>query len=275
MTEQEQNIEQVKEQQLNDNLGRIKHKLIVLSGKGGVGKSTVAVNLAYGLALQGKRTGILDIDIHGPNVVKMMGIENKQFEVPKDGGAPSPIQVTENLWAMSIAMLLTDSDAPIIWRGPLKMGAIKQFMQDLIWPELDYLIVDCPPGTGDEPLSAIQILGKMDGSIIVSTPQDVAYLDARKTMIFSFKLEVPVLGLIENMSYFACPHCGEKTQIYKGSGTEKAIDDFNVELLGSLPIDPAIAATGDAGRPYIYDFAKQEAAKELQKVVEKVIEKTS
>ncbi len=258
---------------LKDNLARIKHKLLVISGKGGVGKSTIAVNLAYGLAFSGKKVGILDIDIHGPSIAKMLGIEGRTLGLSKISNRPMPVKVHDNLYAMTIATLIQDEDAPVIWRGPLKMGVIKQFLQDIEWPELDYLIVDSPPGTGDEPLSIVQILKKVDGSIIVSTPQDVAILDARKTIKFSEKLSVPVLGIIENMSGFTCPHCGKKIEIFQGKGTIKAANDFNIDILGKIPIDNKIVKTSDAGRPYIYDYNSLPAAKEMKNIVNKVIKK--
>jgi Mrp family chromosome partitioning ATPase len=258
---------------LKDNLARIKHKLLVISGKGGVGKSTIAVNLAYGLAFSGKKVGILDIDIHGPSIAKMLGIEGRTLDLSKISNRPMPVKVHDNLYAMTIATLIQDEDAPVIWRGPLKMGVIKQFLQDIEWPELDYLIVDSPPGTGDEPLSIVQILKKVDGSIIVSTPQDVAILDARKTIKFSEKLSVPVLGIIENMSGFTCPHCGKKIEIFQGKGTIKAANDFNIDILGKIPIDNKIVKTSDAGRPYIYDYNSLPAAREMKNIVNKIIKK--
>ena len=258
---------------LKDNLARIKHKLLVISGKGGVGKSTIAVNLAYGLAFLGKKVGILDIDIHGPSIAKMLGIEGRTLGLSKISNRPMPVKVHDNLYAMTIATLIQDVDAPVIWRGPLKMGVIKQFLQDIEWPELDYLIVDSPPGTGDEPLSIVQILKKVDGSIIVSTPQDIAFLDARKTIKFSEKLSVPVLGIIENMSGFTCPHCGKKIEIFQGKGAIKAAHDFNIDILGKIPIDNKIVQTSDAGRPYIYDYNSLPAALEMKNIVNKVLKK--
>ncbi len=258
---------------LKDNLARIKHKLLVISGKGGVGKSTIAVNLAYGLAFSGKKVGILDIDIHGPSIAKMLGIEGRTLGLSKISNRPMPVKVHDNLYAMTIATLIQDEDAPVIWRGPLKMGVIKQFLQDIEWPELDYLIVDSPPGTGDEPLSIVQILKKVDGSIIVSTPQDVAILDARKTIKFSEKLSVPVLGIIENMSGFTCPHCGKKIEIFQGKGTIKAANDFNIDILGKIPFDNKIVKTSDAGKPYIYDYNSLPAAREMKNIVNKIIKK--
>ena len=258
---------------LKDNLARIKHKLLVISGKGGVGKSTIAVNLAYGLAFLGKKVGILDIDIHGPSIAKMLGIEGRTLGFSKISNRPMPVKVNDNLYAMTIATLIQDVDAPVIWRGPLKMGVIKQFLQDIEWPELDYLIVDSPPGTGDEPLSIVQILKKVDGSIIVSTPQDIAFLDARKTIKFSEKLSVPVLGIIENMSGFTCPHCGKKIEIFQGKGAIKAAHDFNIDILGKIPIDNKIVQTSDAGRPYIYDYNSLPAALEMKNIVNKILKK--
>lgn len=272
--EQTQADKQLQEEHLKDNLSRIKHKIVVISGKGGVGKSTVSVNLAYGLALQGKKVGILDVDIHGPSIAKMLGIENKRLEVSEDGVRAKPIKVVNNLYAITLASMLKSPDDPVIWRGPLKLGAIKQFLSDINWPDLDYLVVDCPPGTGDEPLSAIQTIGKMDGAVIVSTPQDVALLDARKSIRFAEMLNVPVLGLVENMGSFTCPHCGEVIDIFKGTGVEKAAKDFGLDVLGSIPMDPNIVYTGDKGRPYIYDFGKSKGAEAMQQITQKVLEKS-
>ena len=261
------------EKMLENNLGKIKHKIVIVSGKGGVGKSTIAVNLAYGLAFQGKKVGILDIDIHGPSIAKMLGIEGRTLRVKESNKRAEPIKILDNLYALTIASLIPDSDDPVIWRGPIKMNVIKQFLQDIEWPVLDYLIVDSPPGTGDEPLSVIQIIKNVDGSIIVSTAQDVAFLDARKTIKFSQKLSVPVLGIIENMSGFPCPHCGKKIELFHGRGADKAAQDFGIDLLGKIPFDFNIVKTSDIGRPYIYDFNQAEAAKEMKQIVYKIIKK--
>ncbi len=258
---------------MQKNLDGIKHKLIILSGKGGVGKSTVSVNLANGLASKGYKVGILDVDIHGPSIPKMLGIEGQSLKIPTTEKRPFPVQVNKNLYALSIATLVPDADKPIIWRGPLKMGVIKQFLQDIQWPELDYLIIDNPPGTGDEPLSVIQLLKNVSGAVIVSTPQDVAFLDARKTINFSQQLNVPILGIVENMSGFICPNCGEQHEIFKGNGAEKAAKDFGLDILGKIPIDPNIVLSGDSGKSFVADYAESKPAKEFEKIVNTIIKK--
>jgi ATP-binding protein involved in chromosome partitioning len=258
---------------LQDNLNKIKKKVIILSGKGGVGKSTVSVNVALGLAKNGYKVGILDVDIHGPSIAKMLGIEDKKLLVAKSQKFPAPIRVNDNLYAMSIANLISNPDEPIIWRGPIKIGVIKQFMQDINWPELDFLIIDSPPGTGDEPLSVVQTLNKVDGAIIVSTPQDIALLDARKTIKFSQKMDVPILGIVENMSTFACPHCGEAIDIFAGLGIEKAAKDFDVEIIGKIPLDPQIVKSGDSGISHLENNQNSTSAIAIEKMIKKIEEK--
>jgi len=257
-----------------ENLQKFKNTIVVMSGKGGVGKSTVAVNLAYAISLTGKTAGIMDIDFHGPSIPKMTGIENKKMtEISKDG-RPMPIKVVNNLYVLSIASLMENPDASIIWRGPMKMGVINQFLEDINWPELDYLIIDCPPGTGDEPLSIIQAIKDVTGVIIVSTPQDVAFLDARKSIDFVNKLNVPILGIVENMAGFICPKCGEKIDIFKSGGALKAASDFNVEILGSIPLEPDIVNAGDEGKPYVYFYSKTQGGKAFMEIAEKILLKT-
>ncbi len=261
------------DKRLQENLARIKNKVIILSGKGGVGKSTVSTNVARGLVAKGKKVGILDVDIHGPSIAKMLGIEGRTLMLMQGEEFPMPVKVEENLWALTIAILLKDQDEPIIWRGPLKIGAIKQFLQDIKWPELDYLIIDSPPGTGDEPLTVAQTM-KVNGSIIVSTPQDIALLDARKTINFSTKMNIPVIGLVENMSTFICPHCGHEIDIFKGMGVQKAAEDFNLDILGKIPLDPKIVQSGDKGVSiFSSEFQDSVIRKEYEKIAEKVIAK--
>jgi Mrp family chromosome partitioning ATPase len=251
-------------------LSKIRHTIVVMSGKGGVGKSTVAVNLAVGLTMRGHEVGVLDADIHGPNVPKMLRIEDVQLEATDQGIFPA--FVPPRLKVMSMAFLTSDRDQPIIWRGPLKMGAIRKFIEDVFWGELDYLIVDLPPGTGDEPLTIAQLIPNADGSIIVTTPQDVALLDSRKTVVFSEGLNLPVIGIIENMAGLICPHCGKVIDLFKIGGGEKAATDLKVPFLGRIPIDPDVVNTGDEGIPIVAANPDSPAAKAFEGIIEKVIE---
>jgi len=254
---------------LQKRLCRIEHKVLVLSGKGGVGKSTVAVNLAVALSLAGKRVGLLDVDIHGPSVPKMLQIENASVETA--GGFIAPVEVGGTK-VMSIGLLLRDQDDAVIWRGPMKMGVIKQFLKDVEWGDLDYLVVDSPPGTGDEPLSVCQLIEDADGAIVVTTPQDVATTDVRKCVTFCRKLELPVLGVIENMSGFVCPKCGEVTAIFRSGGGERMANEMGVPFLGSIPVDPAIGAACDDGTPFLYHQQGTDTAKAMQRAIRPILE---
>jgi len=227
------------------NLRRIKRKIMVMSGKGGVGKSTVAANLAVGLALRGHRVGLLDCDIHGPTIPTIFGLESSRPEVNENGILP--IQVLPNLSMMSVGFLLENKDSPIIWRGPAKMGAIKQFLEEVYWGALDFLIIDLPPGTGDEPLSVAQLIPNCDGSVLVTTPQDVALISVRKSITFSEKLNVPIIGLVDNMHGLICPHCDKPIDVFGSGGVEKAAEDFNIPILARLPIEPKVAEMEDKG----------------------------
>ena len=253
---------------ISQNLAKIKHKIIVLSGKGGVGKSTVSANLAFALSEKGFTVGLLDSDFHGPSIPKILGIEDKK-PTPTASGF-NPVSVSPRLKVMSIGFLLQDNDSPIIWRGPLKMGAAKQFIGDVNWGNLDYLIVDLPPGTGDEPLSIAQLIPNSDGAVIVTTPQDVALVSVRKSINFVKKMNLPVIGIIENMSGFTCPHCKKSVDIFKTGGGFKASMDLQVSFLGKIPIDPNIVLTGDTGEPYLIKNASTEAGKAFVNIVEKI-----
>ncbi len=237
-----------KDTRLHERLANIKHKLVILSGKGGVGKSTVAVNLATSLALAGKKTGLLDVDIHGPSVPLMVGLENEELHML--GDSILPVCANPNLFVMSIGFLLRNRDDAIIWRGPMKMGAIRQLIEDVEWGELDYLIVDCPPGTGDEPLSVCQLLKSPDGAIIVTTPQEVAISDVRKSVSFCKNLRIPIIGVVENMSGFTCPNCGTVSDIFSRGGGEDMAASMNLPFLGKLPLDPSVRLNADAGKPF-------------------------
>jgi ATP-binding protein involved in chromosome partitioning len=253
------------ESKVENNLKKIKHKLIVLSGKGGVGKSTVSANLALALSEKGYDVGLLDGDLHGPSIPKMLGVEDSRPEPTEIGF--NPISLSPHLKVMSIGFLLQDKDSPVIWRGPLKMGAIKQFIGDCDWGELDYLIIDLPPGTGDEPLSIAQIIPHSDGAIIVTTPQDVALVSVRKSINFVKNMNMPVIGIIENMSGFKCPHCGKSIEIFKTGGGLKASKDFNVPFLGKVPLDSQIVETGDSGEPFVVKNNGSEAAISFVEIV--------
>ena len=263
---------QKREQEVLDaRLSQIKHRLVVMSGKGGVGKSTVAVSLAVSLARKGRKVGLLDADIHGPNLPKMLGLDNQRLQAGENGIIPQ--EVMENLHVVSMAFLLENPDNPVVWRGPLKHTVIRQFVADVQWGELDYLIIDLPPGTGDEPLSVAQVIKPMDGSIIVTTPQDVALLDSRKSVVFSQQIEVPVLGVIENMSGFSCPHCGEKIDLFKQGGGRKAAEELKVPFLGAVPLDPQVVIQGDAGKPFVATFPDTPTARAFSEIVEKLEER--
>ena len=257
------------ELQLHDRLRLIQHKILVLSGKGGVGKSTVATNLAVTLALAGRRVGLLDVDIHGPSIPKMLQIEDAGVEAVS-AGVLRPVDAA-GMKVMSIGFLLRHRDEAVIWRGPMKMGVIKQFLKDVEWGELDYLIIDSPPGTGDEPLSVCQLVEDADGAVIVTTPQDVATADVRRSISFCRQLSLPVLGVIENMSGFACPTCGEVTDIFKAGGGERLAAEMHVPFLGRIPIDPAVGEACDAGKPFMAHGAGSATAKAFGHIVAPIL----
>jgi ATP-binding protein involved in chromosome partitioning len=249
----------------------VKHVILVLSGKGGVGKSTVSTNLASALAAHGRQVGLLDLDIHGPNIPKMLGIEDQRPAVLEN--AMEPVHVTGKLAVMSMAFLLPDTSSPVIWRGPMKMAVIQQFLSEVNWGPLDYLIVDLPPGTGDEALSIVQLAPNVQGAVIVTTPQDIAVLDAVKAVKFIEKLELPVIGIIENMSGMVCPHCGDTVDLFGRGGGEKAARELGVPFLGAIPLDPAMVKAGDEGRPYVLRHADTPTWKAVDAVMEKLVKR--
>ena len=250
-----------------DMLAKVKNRLLVFSGKGGVGKSTVAANLALALSREGKQVGLLDVDIHGPNLAKMLGAEEKRIENFKN--RLYPVKITENLKLVSMAFLLDSPDSAVIWRGPMKMKVIEQFLGDLEWGELDWLICDSPPGTGDEPLTVAQLI-PATSAIIVTTPQGVSILDSRKAVSFAQKLNLNVLGIIENMSVLSCPHCGKEIDLFKKGGGEKIARELRIPFLGKIPIDPGIVDSGDIGQPFILNNPDSEAAKAFGEIVAKI-----
>lgn len=243
-------------------------KLLVMSGKGGVGKSTVAANLATSLALAGKNVGLLDVDIHGPSIPKLLGLEDARLVNHGDGIAP--IEIGGALKVMSIGFLLASAADAVIWRGPMKYGVIRQFLKDVDWGPLDYLVIDAPPGTGDEPLSVAQLIGQPAGAILVTTPQDLAVADVRRSVSFCEKVSLPVVGIIENMSGLVCPHCGGEIELFKRGGGKSLACEMGVPFLGSVPIDPRIVECGDSGTPYADRFADSPAAKAFSAIVRQV-----
>lgn len=256
------------EKRLEENLSKIKNSLIVMSGKGGVGKTSVAVNLSYALSLSDRNVGILDIDLHGPNIARMLGIE--AFSLYGSESGISPVEVTPNLKAVSISLLGSSMNNAIIWRGPMKAGVIKQFLSDVDWGELDYLIIDAPPGTGDEPLSVCQLIQNLSGAIIVTTPQDVAILDARRSISFAKEMNIPFIGVVENMSGFICPHCGKETNIFKKGGGEKAALEMGAQFLGRILFDPQLVELSDSGQPFVCYGSDSGSAKAFSQIVNKI-----
>jgi Mrp family chromosome partitioning ATPase len=259
----------IERQALAQRMCQIRHKLVVMSGKGGVGKSTVAANLATSLAAAGKEVGLLDVDIHGPSIPQLMGLDGGH--VLTHGEGLVPVQAAPNLKVISIGFLLSSNRDAVIWRGPMKYGIIRQFLKDVAWGPLDYLVIDSPPGTGDEPLSVAQLVGRPAGAILVTTPQELAVADVRRSVSFCEKVSLPVVGIIENMSGLICPHCGGKIDLFKAGGGELLAREMNVPFLGKIPIDPQIVTCGDSGAPYVQRFAASPAAQAFAEVVKHVL----
>ncbi len=251
-------------------MSEIAHKYIVMSGKGGVGKSSVAANLAVWLSTKGKQVGLLDADIHGPSVPKLLAVDDRKL-ASDDGHRVQPIEYSENLRVMSIGFMLSSDSEAVIWRGPMKHNLIQQFVQNVDWGRLDYLVVDCPPGTGDEPLSVIQVLGGADGAVVVTTPQEMAAIDVRKCLTFCRQVNLPVLGIIENMSGFICPHCSKRSDIFAGHSGEQMAEDFHVPFLGCIPIDPALGAASDRGKPFVTLAPESATVQALQHAFEPLL----
>lgn len=263
-------IEALKEKlAIQNTMGRIRHKIIVMSGKGGVGKSTVATNIAVALASKGQKVGLMDVDIHGPSIPKMLGLDGNMLKGSETGLAPIPYN--DNLGVMSIGFILKSQDDAVIWRAPLKHKLIRDFLTDVQWGNLDYLIIDSPPGTGDEPLSVAQLLEDADGAVIITTPQDVALIDVRKAITFCRQVKIPVLGVVENMSGFVCPHCGKTSDIFKVGGGETMAVDMNVPFLGRIPLEPKIVDAGDSGKPYFENYRESETAKAFNRVLDPLL----
>ena len=257
---------------IQENMAKIKNKIVIISGKGGVGKTTIAVNLAMTLASVGLRVGILDVDITGPNVLKMLGVDPElKPRVDTEAKRFYPVNGPLNLKVMSMAFLTLTSDDPVIWRGPMKMSVVRQFLGDAIWGELDYLICDLPPGTSDETLDILQLIPD-ENVIVVTTPQQVALMDARKTIKMAMVMQRKILGIVENQSGFNCPHCDKFIDLYPPGGAEQASTDFNLPLLGKIPFEIEIGQQGDQGLPFVLKYPDNESTKAFKLVVTKIRE---
>ncbi|MFH1314321.1 MAG: iron-sulfur cluster carrier protein MrpORP [Candidatus Eisenbacteria bacterium] len=254
---------------IEERMAQVKHKFIVISGKGGVGKSTVAAYVAASLAADGNSVGLLDTDIHGPSIPKMLGLEDSR--VTAAGETIMPIPFSKNLSVMSIGFLLRSSKDAVIWRGPMKMGIIEEFLGNVEWGPLDYMIIDSPPGTGDEPLSVCQLIPGLDGAIVIATPQEIALVDVEKSISFCRQLNIPVFGVIENMSGFICPHCGEKADIFKSGGAEALAAEAGVPFLGRIPIVPEVVDACDAGACSLASIASDPFKQSLKAITDSIL----
>ncbi|MEM3464294.1 MAG: Mrp/NBP35 family ATP-binding protein [Candidatus Bathyarchaeia archaeon] len=258
------------EGKLKTRMGKIKHKVAVISGKGGVGKSTITVNLAAAFAMHGHadRVGILDADIHGPSVPKILGLTGQKLQVDSSGVFPASSAF--GIRVVSMDFLLPDENAPVIWRGPLKMTAIRQFLSDVVWGNLDILLIDLPPGTGDEPLTVAQLLPEIDGVIIVTIPSGVSQNVVRRAVTFARRLGMPIIGVVENMSGFVCPNCGVKFDIFQSGGGRKIAEELSIQFLGSIPIDQKISEASDKGLPFISLYSDSPASKAIVEIANKI-----
>lgn len=248
-------------------LKKIKHKIMIMSGKGGVGKSSVSVNLAIALAEKGFKVGLMDVDLHGPDIPRMLGLSGMMAANPEK--KLDPMRYSENLSAVSIESLMANKDDAVIWRGPVKHGAIRQFIGEVSWGDLDFLIVDSPPGTGDEPLTVAQLIEDAR-AVIVTTPQEIALADVRKSISFCRTMKMEILGIVENMSGYTCPHCGRSADIFGSGGGARTASHTGLKLLGNIPFDPRLVACGDAGRSFRRQFADAPANKVFDAVADAI-----
>jgi Mrp family chromosome partitioning ATPase len=248
-------------------LTKIKNKIMVMSGKGGVGKSSVSVNLAIALAEKGFRVGLMDVDIHGPDIPRMLGVSGM---MGADGNKKlNPLRYSDKLAAVSIESLMTNKDDAVIWRGPVKHGAIRQFIGDVAWGELDYLIIDSPPGTGDEPLTVAQLIEDAR-AVVVTTPQEVALADVRKSINFCKTVKMDIIGIVENMSGYTCPHCGKAVDLFGSGGGERTALQSGLQLLGRIPFDPRLVQCGDAGVSYGKQYADSPVSRAFLEIADKI-----
>ena len=264
----QQKAENRQKQKVNQQLKKIKHKIAIISGKGGVGKSTVTANLAMAFAMQGKKVGVLDADIHGPCIPKMLGLKGQTLKGSPTGEL-SAVAGRFGIKVASMDFLLKNDETPVIWRGPLKMRLIQQFISDISWGNLDVLFIDLPPGTGDEPLTVMQLIPDMDGVLIVTMPSEVSEAVVKKSVTFAKQIGVPVIGIIENLSGYVCPDCGKKIDIFKSGGGLRIAQDLSVPYLGNIPIDPNVCNNSDDGTPFIAANPNSPTAKAFNVIIKK------
>ncbi len=257
-------------EKIEENLKEIKNKLVVMSGKGGVGKSTLSLNLSLAFLKKGYSVGLLDSDFHGPTIPKLLGIEDLRPEIQQN--KILPIEVEKNFKVLSMALFLKSKDQAVVWRGPLKFSATRQFLEDVLWGNLDFLIIDLPPGTGDEPLTIAQLISPPVHSIIVTTPQEVALTSVRKSVNFAKLLKMNLLGIIENMSGLSCPHCGKEIPFFKKGGGEALANKFNLKYLGTVPFDLDLVNCSDDGKYLIYLDEKAPSSLAFYEISKKILE---
>lgn len=261
---------EVREQEvrLRTRMAAIKHKLAILSGKGGVGKSTFTANLATALSQKGYKVGILDADFHGPSIPKLLGIRGR--ELIADSGDIIPVVGPMGAKVVSMGLLLPSDEAPVIWRAPLKLNALRQFLADVAWGDLDFLLIDLPPGTGDEQLSIMQLIPDIDGVVMITAPSEVSQIVVKRAVSFAKELHVPVIGVVENMSGFICPSCGTKTDIFGAGGGQKIAEQMSVPFLGSVSLDPKISEDSDSGEPFVLKHSGSRTVKELMFLIDRI-----
>ena len=269
---QKQAMMQAQDEEIKEKLKDFKNKLLVMSGKGGVGKSTVAAYLAVGLARKGHQVGLMDVDLHGPSIPRLLGLKGS-IQSSAESNKGIPLKYLPNMEVMSIESLLGDKDTATIWRGPLKIGVIKQFINDIAWSNSDYLVIDCPPGTGDEPLTIAQVIPDTK-AVIVTTPQEISLADVRKSINFCHQVNMEILGLIENMSGLKCPYCGKTIDLFKTDGGMITAKKAGLTLLGSLPLEPVIVSEGDIGSVAWMDKEDMPYTKSFSKIVDMVADFT-
>ena len=257
------------EEEARKRLSNVRHKIAIISGKGGVGKSFVSTSIALTLAKKGYKVGLLDSDLHGPSIPKLLGLQGQKMSA----GPPGifPVDGPLGLKVVSIDFMLPSENAPVIWRGPLKTGAIRQLLSMVVWRPLDFLVIDLPPGTGDEPLSIVQLIKDLDGTVIVTSPSDLARVVVKKAVTFAKHLKVPIIGIIENMSYLKCPNCGEIIRVFGQGAGKKICEEMDVEFLGEIPIDPRISECTARGKHFLECYPKSDAAKAVNAIVEKIV----